>query len=125
MDKKEKALLEIELNEKGFMKMDLEKFEASTSPDNRVVGILGKGQDKEIFVMGEEKMQAMGVEYKDCVDDFPDLKFYHQRIKADDYELTPEDNMKVLERHESAMRNKQIVENRDTSKTKRSVRGLR
>lgn len=125
MDKKEMALLEIELNEKGFMKMSVDKFENSTSPDNRVVGILGKGLDKEIFVIGQEKMNSMSVIYKDCVDDFPDLKFYNQRIGKDDYEITAIDNMNLLERHESVMRNKQIVENKNTRKTVRSVKGLR
>ncbi len=125
MDKKEKALLEIELAEKGFMKMETAEFENSVSPDNRIVAIFGKGRDKELFVIGQEKMDALDVKYKDCVDEFPDMKFYNQRIKRDEFEITPLDNMELLEKHESAMRNKQIVENRNTSKTKRSVRGLR
>lgn len=122
---KDSVLLELELAEKGFMKMELKDFQLKSCPEDRLVALSGKGDNVSIYVMGEDKMEKIGLNYKDCVDELPDMKIYHQRVKSDEMELTSEDNMALLEKYETFLTRKNMTENKNTSKTKRSVRGLR
>lgn len=122
---KDSILLELELAEKGFMKMELKDFQLKSCPEDRLVALSGKGDSVSVYVMGEDKMEKIGLNYKDCVDELPDMKIYHQRVKSDEMELTSEDNMALLEKYETFLTRKNMTENKNTSKTKRSVRGLR
>jgi hypothetical protein len=122
---KDKVVLELELSEMGFMKMELNDFQLKSCPEDRLVALSGKGDDISIYVMGEEKMEKIGLNYKNCVDELPDMKIYHQRVKGDKIEIDSEDNMNLLEKYESFLTRKNMTENKNTSKTRRSVRGLR
>ena len=122
---KEKIVIELELSDMGFMKMELNNFQLKSCSEDRLVALSGKGKDISIYVMGEEKMKKMGLEYKDCIDGLPDMKIIKQKIKKDKIEIDSEDNMDLLEKYESFLTRKMMTENKNTSKTERSVKGLR
>lgn len=115
----------LELKEKGFMDISLLDFEKTEYPDNRVVGFLGKGLDKKVFIMSSDKMKKAGLTYKDCIDDIPEVKFYNQRVDKLEVSITIEQNLKLLEDYESFLTKKDMIENKFTRKTTRSVRGLK
>lgn len=123
--KKQELLDLLKLKEMGFMQMDLNKFEESTSHENRIIAFSGQGDDKKVFVVGSEKLSNLGFNYKDCLDELLDMKIYQQKINKDKLEIDSEDNMNLLEKYESSLTAKNMIKNRTSSKSKRSVKGLR
>lgn len=122
MDNKEKLLVKAKLAEKGFMPVSEDSFIEDLFPDSRVVAIIGKGNEKEIFVVGHEKLEETGSSYKDCLDDIPEIKLYNQRLPSDEMNLTVESSELLLEKHKKIMHS---TTKKPNSKTDRTVRGLR
>lgn len=118
MDNKEKLLVKAKLAEKGFMPISEDSFIEELYPDSRVVAIIGKGAEKEIFVVGHEKLEEMGSSYKDCYDDIPEIKLYNQRLPSDEMNLSIESSELILEKHKKIMNS---ISNKPNSKTDRTV----
>lgn len=123
----EDLIIRAKLAEKGFMPKTEDAFVEESCPEDRVVAIIGSKVNREIFVAGKEMLEETGSSYKSCLDDIPEsgVNFYNQRVAKDEMEISSLDNMMLIERHESNVVRRAEIENRDTRKTKRSVKGLR
>ena len=95
-----------------------DSFVKSQSLENRYVGFL---KDNSIIHIEESELEELGKSYQDIVNEYPDIKFYKQRI-GENLEISHEDNLNLIEKHEEAMKRQQIIKNKNTSKTTKSIR---
>lgn len=124
---KEDMLIKAKLAEKGFMSITEKEFVEKESHDDRIVAIMGKGDERSLFVAGTEMLKESGTTYRTCLDDIPEdnIKFYNQRIPEYELSLDSSHHEELISKHEDKLVREAGIRNKDTRKTKRSVKGLR
>ncbi len=119
----EEVKIHDDLKKVGVVLIGKDDFINSTVNEDRVVGFRKVDDDIKVFVIGEEAMEKLELSYKSFLDDFPDVKWYHQKI-GEELEISSPENTDLLEKYECFLTKKNMVENKNTNKSKRSVRRL-
>ena len=124
---KNSLIEEIELSEKlekaGIMAVNKSDFIKSVIHEDRAVGFIGTGDNLKVFCIGEEKMEKSGMNYKELLDEHPELTWRRQKL-GDDMEIGPEKNTELLEKYESLKTREKMTLEKDKSKNKRSYKRL-
>lgn len=124
---KNSLIEEIELTEKlekaGIMAVNKNDFIKSVIHENRIVGLIGSGDELKVFCIGEEKMEKSGMNYKELLDEHPELTWRRQNL-GEDMEIGPEKNTELLEKYESLKTRQKMTLDAKKSSTTRSYKHL-
>ncbi len=94
------------------------KFINSTALENRYVGFL---KDGKIIHIEETELKEIGKNYKELVSEFPEIKFYRQRI-GENIEISTEENLKLIEKHEESLKLQSTIKNKNSARTTKSIK---
>jgi hypothetical protein len=86
--------------------------------ENRYVGFL---EDGKIIHIEETELKEIGKNYKELISEFPEIKFYNQRI-GENLEIATEDNLQLIEKHEESLKVRSTIKNKNTAKTTKSIK---
>ncbi len=117
----EKILYLKELKENNSM--SLEDYKNSEFADNQIVGLQEEeGEITKVSIFSAEALSAQDLKYADVKEQFKEMQFYIQKI-SNDFIITTEDNLALLEKHEEMKTRKQMIEGKNTRKSINSVKG--